>query len=202
MQMGGKQQNGKPPLPDRTKTSAAWSFLPQLPSFYCFSSSATLPPPHWGKGVFQIATPACFHVFMEQLHLSNVKRKIREKGMKNTDIVSSVTGLGAVSGQSTGQTARTPLFSEHQKLILIARLVVMSQMRTALTCAWTHQMKWSCSLSCRRQTVESLRINQAHQEASAPSSTLTPRKCWIEAVCSATDKDPWCRPASTTHSII
>lgn len=57
----------------------------------------------------------------------------------------------------------------------------MSQMRTALTCAWTHQMKWSCSLSCRRQTVESVRINQAHQEASAPSSTLTPRKCWIRS---------------------
>lgn len=88
-----------------------------------------------GKRVFQIATPACIHAFMEQLHLSNVKRKLQEKGKKNTDVVSSVTGMGAVSGQSTGQTARAPLFSEHPKLILIAGLVVMSQMRTALTCA-------------------------------------------------------------------
>lgn len=31
--------------------------------------------------------------------------------------------------------------------------VVMSQMRSALTWAWTHQREWSCSLSCRRQTI-------------------------------------------------
>lgn len=31
--------------------------------------------------------------------------------------------------------------------------VVMSQMRSALTWAWTHRLEWSCSLSCRRQTI-------------------------------------------------
>lgn len=30
---------------------------------------------------------------------------------------------------------------------------VMSQMRSALTWAWTHQLEWSCSLSCRRQSI-------------------------------------------------
>lgn len=35
--------------------------------------------------------------------------------------------------------------------------VVMSQMKTALTWAWTHQLKWSCSLSCRRQTIGATR---------------------------------------------
>lgn len=31
--------------------------------------------------------------------------------------------------------------------------VVMSQMRSALTWAWTHRLEWSCSLSCRRQSI-------------------------------------------------
>lgn len=31
--------------------------------------------------------------------------------------------------------------------------VVMSQMRSALTWAWTHRLEWSCSLSCRRQSM-------------------------------------------------
>lgn len=185
MQMGGEQQNGQLPLPDKTKTSAAWSFSspttkPLLLFFFCYSSSSSL-----GK-----RTIPDFHTCLCSCvrgTTSSLKREGDDPGKKewkterNTGIVSFVIGSRVVSGQSAGQTAGTPLFSEHQKLILIARLVVMSQMRTALTCAWTHQMKWSCSLSCRRQTVESLRINQAHQEASAPSSTLTPRKCWIRS---------------------
>lgn len=68
--------------------------------------------------------------------------------------------------------------------------VVMSQMRSALTWAWTHRLEWSCSLSCRRQTIvgadSSTSLLGSKRECPPLTSTLTQtlnrRACaWVKS---------------------
>lgn len=98
---------------------------PLLLFFLCYSSSSSL-----GKTTI----PDCHTCLCSRIQgttTSSVKREEEDPriGMKkkerNTGVVSSVTGRvwgrRGGGGRSTGQTASTPLFSERQKLILIAR---------------------------------------------------------------------------------
>lgn len=94
---------------------------PLLLFFLCFSSSSS--------SLGKTTIPDCHTCLCSRVQgttTSSVKREEEDPrtGMKkkarNAGIVSSMTGWGG-GGRRMGQTASTPLFSERQKLIFIAR---------------------------------------------------------------------------------
>jgi len=161
-----------------TKTNITWSLLSPAPllfwekmsiadCFTCLCSAHSF----LGAGNYRGADSKQSSVKCREglekshhcLHLTNITKatwrmnKVKTISAANTNTwyhfsVSLLSELFDPNcNMSPKPVPRSCFESERNSFSCVA--VVMSHMRTALTWAWTHQLKWSCSLSCRRQTV-------------------------------------------------